>query len=277
MITAINKPETRKTPTMTEEQKTKLQLPKGLSLLGRRALVTGAASGIGRATAKCLAELGADLVLVDRVPMDSLCQEIEALGRSVSMLQGDLTDQAFPDRIIDGGPYYSFAYVAGVFSGPTDGYAGGSAKDSFDFVMDVNVWAPLALGYGLIEKADPRDGGYMVFIGSQAGRSGKGLIGTPSEYITYAASKGALHSLVRALASRGAKKNILVNGVAPGIVRTPLLGNLAPHLADSDAVSPLRRSADPSELGWPIAFLCSPASSFISGAIVDVNGGAFVG
>jgi 3-oxoacyl-[acyl-carrier protein] reductase len=252
------------------ESKADLQMPKRLSLLGRRALVTGGASGIGRATAQCLAELGADLVLVDRAPMDSLCRQIQALGRSAAALQGELTDPAFLNRLIDAGPYYSFAYVAGVFSGPTAGYSGSSEKDSFDFVMDVNVWAPFALGYGLIEQADPKDGGYMVFIGSQAGRSGKGRIGTPTEYITYATSKGALHSLVRALASR-------VNGVAPGIVRTPLLNTVAAHLAHNDAVSPLGRSADPTELGWPIALLCSPAASFISGAIVDVNGGAFVG
>jgi 3-oxoacyl-[acyl-carrier protein] reductase len=261
---------------MVEEQKTHLRLPNGLSLLGRRALVTGAANGIGRATAKSLAELGADLVLVDRAPMDTLCKEIEALGRSVSVLQGDLTDQAFLNRIIDGGPYYSLAYVAGVFSGPSGGYSGSSVKESFDFVMNINVWAPMTLGYGLIEKADAKAGGYMVFIGSQAGRTGKGRIGTATEYLTYATSKGALHSLVRALASRGAEKNILVNGVAPGVVRTPMLDLTAPHLKNSDAVSPLRRSADPSELGWPIALLCSPAASFISGAIVDVNGGSYV-
>jgi 3-oxoacyl-[acyl-carrier protein] reductase len=262
---------------MIEEMKTHRRLPNGLSLLGRRALVVGAANGIGRATARCLAELGADLVLVDRAPMDDLCKEIEDLQQSASALQGDLTDQAFLDRIIDGGPYYSVAYVAGVFSGSSGGYSGSSAKDSFDFVMDINVWAPLALGYGLIERADPKAGGYMVFIGSQAGRTGKGRIGTATEYITYATSKGALHSLVRALASRGAEKNILVNGVAPGVVRTPMLDATAPHLKNSETVTPLGRSADPSELGWPIAFLCSPAASFISGAIVDVNGGSYVG
>ena len=262
---------------MVAEQKTQLQLPKGLSLLGRRALVTGAANGIGRATARCLAELGADLVLVDRLPMDTLCKEIEDLGRSAAVLQGDLTDQAFLNRIIDGGPYYSFAYVAGVFSGPSGGYSGSSARDSFDFVMSINVWAPLALGYGLIEKAGPKAGGYMVFIGSQAGRSGKGRTGTATEYVTYATSKGALHSLVRALASRGAEKNILVNGVAPGVVRTPMLDLTAPHLKNSETVTPLGRSADPIEVGWPIALLCSPAASFISGAIIDVNGGSYVG
>lgn len=228
--------------------------------------------GIGRATAICLAQLGADLVLVDRSPMDAVCGEIEAIGRSATTLLGDLTDESFLQRIIAGGPYYSVAYVAGVFRGPK----GSSSRESYDFVMDVNVRAPFILGHALIQKAAPDQGGYMVFIGSSAGKSGKGRIGTDEEYITYATSKGALHALVRALASRGAEKNILVNGVAPGLVHTPMREDTAPHLATSTAVSALGRGADPMELGWPIALLCSPASSFISGAVLDVNGGSFV-
>ena len=258
---------------MVDERKANLPLPSMLSLLGRRALVTGAASGIGRATALCLAELGADLVLADRAPLEALCSEIEGLGRSATALQGDLTDDAFLDRIVEGGPYYSFAYVAGVFRAPK----GTSSGEAFDFVMHVNVRAPLVLGYTLIERAEPQAGGYMVFVGSSAGRSGKGRLGEQTEYVTYASSKGGLHSLVRALASKGAEKNILVNGVAPGVVRTPMLEDTAPHLMRSGEVSPLGRSADPMELGWPIALLCSPAASYVSGAILDANGGAFVG
>jgi 3-oxoacyl-[acyl-carrier protein] reductase len=258
---------------MAEQRKSNPPLPKVLSLQGRRVLVAGAASGIGRATAVCLAQLGADLVLADRVPMDSLCEEIAALGSSATALVGDLTDAAFLQRIISAGPYFSFAYVAGVFNAAP----GASPRESFDFVMHVNVHAPLVLGSAFIEKAVARDGGYMVFVGSSAGRSGRGRIGEPAEYATYASSKGAVHSLVRALSHRAAEKNILVNGVAPGVVRTPMLDSTAPHLADSQAVSPLGRSADPMEVAWPIALLCSPAASFISGAILDVNGGSFVG
>jgi 3-oxoacyl-[acyl-carrier protein] reductase len=258
---------------MANERKSDFPMPQALSLLGRRALVTGAASGIGYATAKCLAELGADLVLADRAPMEQLREEIETMGRRVTTLEGDLTDDAFLQRIISSGPYFSFAYVAGVFKGPH----GPQSKESFDFVMQVNVRAPMILGLAFIENASPTDGGYMVFVGSSAGRSGKGRLGEPIEYATYASSKGAVHSLTRALASRGAEKNILVNGIAPGVVRTPMLDATAPHLAGSKEVSTLGRSADPMELGWPIAFLCSPGASFISGAVLDVNGGAFVG
>jgi 3-oxoacyl-[acyl-carrier protein] reductase len=247
-----------------------LALPKALSLQGKRALVAGAASGIGRATAVCLAELGADLVLADRAALDDTRAEVEAVGRTAAVLQGDLTDEGFLQRIVASGPYFSVAYVAGVFRAPT----GASPQEEFDFVMHVNVRAPLILGSALIEQMS---GGYMVLVGSTAGRSGAGRLGTETEYATYAASKGAVHTLVRVLARRAAGKNILVNGVAPGLVRTPLLDSVRPDAEAAERVKPGIRPADPKELGWPIALLCSPMASYISGAIVDVNGGSFIG
>lgn len=247
-----------------------LALPKVLSLEGRRALVAGAASGIGRATALCLAELGADLVLADRAPLDGVRAEAEAAGRTVLALQGDLTDETFLQRIIATGPYFSFAHVAGVFRGPE----GASPQQAFDFVMHVNVRSPLILASALIEQMS---GGYIVLVGSSAGRSGAGRLGTATEYATYAASKGAVHTLVRVLSRRAAEKNILVNGVAPGVVRTPMLDSVRSDMAVSESVKSGVRCADPKELGWPIALLCSPMASYISGAIVDVNGGSFVG
>ena len=260
---------------MPVERNTNLSLPQALSLQGRRALVVGAAGGIGRATALCLAELGADLVVADRAPMDSPCREIEALGRSASALQGDLTDDAFLDRIIAAGPYYSFAFTAGVFRREI---GTSETQESFDFVMHVNVRAPLILGYKLIEQATPDQGGFIVIVGSSAGRSGHGGgLGEHMEYTTYAASKGGVNAVARALASKGASKNILVNTVAPGVVYTPMIDETAPHLRNNTRASPLGRGADPREIGWPVALLCSPAASFMSGALLHVNGGSSMG
>ena len=258
---------------MADAQQGDQVLPKALSLKGKRALVTGAASGIGRATAVCLAELGADLIVTDRSSLGEVCAEITALGRSALPLEGDLTDETFLQRIIANGPYFSFAYVAGAFRPPGNA----SQLEAFDFVMHVNVRAPLILGSAIIEQMAAQGGGYVVLVGSSAGRSGGGKTGEVNEYATYAASKGGVHTLVRALSRRGVDKNVLVNGVAPGVVRTPMLASTSPQLMAQNTVTPLGRSAEPVELAWPIALLCSPAASFMSGAIVDVNGGTFVG
>ena len=258
---------------VVQENKATRSLPKLFSLEGRRALVVGAASGIGRATALCLAELGATLVLADRSRLDAVCDEIKRARGNALALQGDLTDEGYLKRIVDNGPYFSFAHIAGVFRGPS----GISSKEAFDFVMHVNVRAPLILGSALIEQMSAQGGGYMVLVGSTAGRSGEGRFGDPIEYATYAASKGGVHSLVRVLSRRAVSKNILVNGVAPGVVRTPLLESVSSASTANRKLSPLGRAAEAHELGWPIALLCTPAASFMSGAVLDINGGSFVG
>jgi 3-oxoacyl-[acyl-carrier protein] reductase len=79
---------------------------------------------------------------------------------------------------------------------------------------------------------------------------------------------------VRYLAARYTPSGVLVNGVAPGTIDTPMLKDL--DLRPALAKQPLKRAARPEEVAWPIAFLCSPAASFISGAILDVNGGNYV-
>jgi 3-oxoacyl-[acyl-carrier protein] reductase len=109
----------------------------------------------------------------------------------------------------------------------------------------------------------------VVLVGSVAGRTGGTSVNTPPDY---SASKGAVHALVKWLSRNAIGKGVLVNAVAPGPVETPMTTgfNLVSQL-------PLGRMGKPEELAWPIAFLCTPAASYFSGAILDVNGGAFVG
>ncbi|SEE77309.1 3-oxoacyl-[acyl-carrier protein] reductase [Rhizobiales bacterium GAS191] len=254
---------------MARGTKSARALPEALSLEGRRVLVTGAASGIGCATAHCLARLGADLVLSDRDPLDAVRGELTALGAAPAASQGDLRDDGCLHRLIESGPYYAFASVAGVFRGS-------APTEAFDHVMHVNVRAPLMLASAVLDQMNPEVGGRIVLVGSSAGRTAGGRIGTQEEYAIYAASKGAIHTLVKALSHRAAARNVLINGVAPGVVLTPLLDAVAPELKTRRSANPLGRNAVPDEVAWPIALLCTPAASFISGAILDVNGGAFV-
>jgi 3-oxoacyl-[acyl-carrier protein] reductase len=241
-----------------------------LGLKGRRVLVTGAASGIGRATALLLARLGADLALVDVASLSEVEADARREGAKVLTKVGDLADEGFLTSLVELEDIFAFANCAAVFS--KDGWRSDlSSEDRFSLLMRINVRAPMILGNAFVDRFGERGGGYIVLVGSAAGRNGGGIAGgTPMDY---AASKGGVHTLVRSLSRRGVAKNVLVNGIAPGPVDTPL----AQGLPFSPAALPLGRMGQASEIAWPIAFLCSPAASYISGAVLDVNGGAFVG
>jgi NAD(P)-dependent dehydrogenase (short-subunit alcohol dehydrogenase family) len=109
--------------------------------------------------------------------------------------------------------------------------------------------------------------GRIVLVGSLAGRMG-GLIAGPH----YVASKGAVHALVKWLARQAAPHNVLVNGVAPASVETPLMQGQPVDLARI----PLGRMGQPEEVAGPIAFLCSAAASYVCGVVLDVNGGVYM-
>jgi 3-oxoacyl-[acyl-carrier protein] reductase len=245
-----------------------IPLPAALSMEGKRALVTGAASGIGRATALVLAQLGAELLLCDRAPMDATCDEIQAGGGKCAMAQGDLTDDAFMGSLFAGGRIHAVAHCAGILEGrPWTEDQGWHAR--FHRVMDVNVRVPLQLAALATDHMAAHGGGHIVLVGSVAGKTGGTSLTTPPDY---SASKGAVHALVKWLSRNAVGRGVLINAVAPGPVETPMTRgfNLGPTL-------PMGRIGRPEELAWPIAFLCTSAASYLSGAILDVNGGAFVG
>ena len=106
-----------------------------------------------------------------------------------------------------------------------------------------------------------------MLVGSLAGRMG-GLIAGPH----YVASKGGVHALVKWLARQAAPHGVLVNGIAPASVETPMMDGQPVDLARI----PLGRMARAEEMAWPIAFLCSAAASYICGAVLDVNGGVYM-
>jgi 3-oxoacyl-[acyl-carrier protein] reductase len=245
-----------------------IQLPAALSMEGKRALVTGAASGIGKATALVLAQLGAEVVISDRAPMDATRDEIQAGGGACSVMRGDLADDAFVAAFFAGARVHAVAHCAGILEGRpwTEDPAW---HERFHRVMDVNVRVPLQLAAAAIDHMAAQGGGHVVLVGSVAGKTGGTSLTTPPDY---SASKGAVHTLVKWLSRNAVGRGVLVNAVAPGPVETPMTRgfNLGPTL-------PMGRIGRAEELAWPIAFLCTSAASYLSGAILDVNGGAFVG
>ena len=246
-----------------------LPLPKALSLSGRRVVVTGAASGIGRATARAAAELGADLLLTDRAPLAEVAAEVAAIGAKVDTLEGDLTTEGFIEKLIAKGPVDALAHCAGIL-GRTPLLKTAKPRERFQQTMDVNVMVPIELGSAMIEHMAGRGGGSIVLIGSVAGRTGGTSLSTP---LDYAASKGALHVVVRWLSRNAVGRGVLVNGVAPGPVKTAMT---AGNTIDPTTL-PRGRMGQPEEIAWMIMMLLTPAASYVSGAILDCNGGSYVG
>lgn len=246
-----------------------LPLPSALSLAGKRVAVTGAASGIGRTAALAAADLGAALVVSDRAPLEPVVAELEAKGAEVASLQGDITEPGYVGRLLGLGPFQGLAHCAGIYH-TTPLAEAAEPTVRFHRMMDVNVRMPIELATAFMEHMAANSGGAIVLVGSTAGRAGGTSMATP---VDYAASKGAVHTIVRWLSRRAVGRGVLVNGVAPGPIDTPMT-------ADAQAGSfklPIGRMGRPEEIGWMMAVLMTPAAGYMSGAVIDINAGSWIG
>lgn len=230
-------------------------------LSGSMVLVTGAAGGIGRETAKALVRQGAQVILTDYCTVDR--QLVDELGEQAIWRQCDVTNRKQVEELVEEFPNID-ALVLGAGILPFDDWTDENWDVSFDHVMSVNVKGILNFARVYLPKMIEKKAGKIVVIGSASGRMG-GMQAGPH----YVASKGAVHALVRWLALKGASHGVMINGIAPGSVDT----NLLYGQEFSASKVPVGRLAKPEEIAWPIAFLCSPAASFLCGAVLDVNGG----
>ena len=239
----------------------------GMEMHGQRVLVVGV-GGIGAPCAEICAELGAGLVLADREEPTGLAWKIrdkysvptEAHRFDVADIRGVVH---FCDLV---GSIDALIITAGFLPKERDLAPGTDDWDqSFSDVFNVNVRGPMLLAQLFLKEMISKSSGRIVILGSIAGRSGGLLSGAQ-----YAASKGALHALVRWLALRAAPHGVTVNGVAPGATATRML---ATETVDVRKI-PSGRLAEPVEVARVVSFLASPAASYMHGAIVDVNGGA---
>jgi 3-oxoacyl-[acyl-carrier protein] reductase len=245
-------------------------LPSPLSLAGRRIVVTGAASGIGRATALAVADLGAAaIVLSDRSSLAAVAAEVAAKGAAVETDEGDLTAPGAIARLLGTRRVHGLAHCAGIYHTTPLAEAEDPAA-RFQRMMDVNVRLPIELGTAFVEHMAEHGGGAIVLIGSTAGRAGGTSLRTP---VDYAASKGAVHTAVRWLSRRAVGRGVLVNAVAPGPIETPMTAGAK----FAEGMLPSGRMGRPEEIGWPIAFMLTPAAGYMSGAVVDINGGSWIG
>ena len=240
----------------------------GFDLSGRRILITGAGSGIGAATAAVCATLGAETILVDiNRDGEGVAASIRQSGGLATAEIADVSRRVEVERVANKvGPLDGLVLNAAICPWDED-WAAADWDASFERVMRVNVLGLIHGARAFLPGMVARRKGAIVLVGSLAGRMG-GLIAGPH----YVASKGAVHALVKWLARQAAPHGVLVNAVAPASVETPMMKERPVDLARI----PLGRKAAPEEIGWPIAFLCSDAASYICGAILDVNGGVYM-
>ncbi|MCP2339023.1 SDR family NAD(P)-dependent oxidoreductase [Actinomadura rupiterrae] len=244
-----------------------------IDLTGKRAVVTGAASGIGRATAELLAELGASVVLAD-LNAEAGEEAAKAIPNAV-FARCDVSRAADCEAAI-GLAREAFGGVdvlfnnAGIIRRST---VSEITEDDWDLVMAVNIKSIMLMSRYAIPLMAAAGGGSIVNTGS-----GWGIRGG-AQAVSYCASKGAVVNMTRAMAIDHGPQNIRVNCVCPGDTATGMLADEARQLGESvetfyaDAADrPLGRIGTPRDIASTVAFLAGDAAAFVSGAVLAVDG-----
>jgi NAD(P)-dependent dehydrogenase (short-subunit alcohol dehydrogenase family) len=238
-------------------------------LTGQHVFVTGAGGAIGGAAARACATLGATLSVVDLKPPEELARELRETGVSVKAYALDNTKRADVEKIVaQAGAIDALCDCSGYYV-KGDWVDGGDDWEAlYRRTIDVNVLGPMNLVRAVLPGMIERRSGRIALTTSMAARNAGSTLAVEPAYV---ASKGGLQAIVRYFARQVADKGIVVNAISPGAILTPLLISAnQPFTVDQ---YPMKRLGKPEEIGWPMAFLCSRATGFMTGAVVDVNGG----
>ncbi|WP_070157132.1 SDR family NAD(P)-dependent oxidoreductase [Sphingobium phenoxybenzoativorans] len=248
------------------------------SLHGRKALIVGCDSGIGLACARSIAAAGASLVMsgLDQAKGEALASEIAAsTGQAVHYVAVDVRDEgsvaalvATAETVMGG---IDIAMNNAGIPGPASAIQDLNASD-FDNLFAINVrGAWLGMKYQIPVMLRGGQGGSIINLASTAALSGLAFVGA------YSASKHAVAGLTKSAAIELAPHNIRVNAIAPGPVQTPLLDTMRARRKQAADIPPstvpMGRAAQPEEMAGAVVWLASQASSYVTGAIISIDGG----
>jgi len=239
------------------------------SLCGKTILITGASSGIGRATALECAKLGANLVITGRNQLKLTDTFSQLKGNNHLMISTDLNSENGIElllsglRMIDG-----IVHCAGLIKNLPFQF---TTRKYLDEVMEVNFYAPAEISRRLLKEKKLNKNGSIVFVSSISGVFCSAVAST-----IYSASKGAVNGLVKGMALDLAPKGIRVNSVNPGVIETGIFesGTITSEQLDEDKKHyPLKRFGQPHEVAFAIIYLLSDASSWVTGSNLVIDGG----
>ena len=248
------------------------------SLKGKVALVTGSTKGIGKSIAEEMANAGAKVVISSRKAeaCNAVAAEFAARGQEAMALPCHVGNKAACQAAVDaiiaqwGG---IDILVCNAASNPHFGPLATASDDVFDKIMETNVKSVFWLANMVLPQMGERGGGAMIIISSIGALRGSTVLGL------YGTSKAAEAGLARALAVEWGPKNIRVNTIAPGLIKTDFAKALWSDEArrkSREASTPMRRLGEPKDIGGVATFLATEAGSFVTGQMIVVDGGVTV-
>lgn len=248
-------------------------------LKGQVALITGSSRGIGRSIAEIMAAMGAKVVVSSRKA--PACEEVASAirkeGGEAHVIPCNIGRREEVEALVKGtlDKYGKIdALVCNAAVNPYYGPLAGISDDQFDKIMATNIKSNLWLANLAIPGMAARGGGTVTIISSIGGIRGSNILGA------YGISKAADFALARALAVEWGPKNIRVNCIAPGLVKTDFAKALWEDEANLQrrlVTTPLRRIGEPDDIGGIAAFLAAPAGAFITGQVIVADGGVTIG